>query len=154
MRPACGRALSFVTMKLSRTTLSRIAMGLAVAVGVALALFAGAYTHYFAASWLGARAYPLRRIDLELPQTKNGIEYYGKVRLKVYINADGGVDRVDATESTVPAQFRDDAVKAFSEARWEPGRIWGIRVKSLKLIEIDFEPPVRGLGEPLRSPDP
>ena len=129
-------------------------MGLAAVGGLALILLAGAYTHYFAASWLGLKPYPLRRVDLELPQTKNGIEYYGRVRLKVYINADGVVDRVDATESTVPAKFRDDAVKAFSQARWEPGRIWGIRVKSLKLIEIDFEPPVTVLGQPLKPQDP
>jgi len=127
-------------------------MGLAAAVGLALALLAGASTHYFTASWLSLKPYPLRRIDLELPQTKNGIEYYGTVRLKVYINADGGVDRVDATESTVPAKFRDDAEKAFSQARWEPGRIWGIRVKSVKRVEIDFEPPVRGLDRSFTQP--
>jgi outer membrane biosynthesis protein TonB len=141
-----------VTTILARTTLSRIAMGLAIATALALALLAGASTHYFAASWLTAKPYPLRRVDLELPQTKNGIEYYGTVRLTVYINAGGDVDRVDATESTVPAKFRDDAVKAFSEARWEPGRIWGIRVKSLKLIEIDFEPPVRELDRTFTQP--
>jgi outer membrane biosynthesis protein TonB len=143
---------SFVKTKLARTTLSRIAMGLAAAAGLALALLAGASTHYFTASWLGVKPYPLRRIDLELPQTRNGIEYYGTVRLKVYINADGGVDRVDATESTVPAKFRDDAEKAFSQARWEPGRILGIRVKSLKRVEIDFEPPVRGLDQSFTQP--
>jgi Gram-negative bacterial TonB protein C-terminal len=139
-------------MKLSRTTLSRIAMGIAVAIGLALTLLAVAYTHYFTASWLGLKPFPLRRIDLELPQTKNGIEYFGTVRLDVYINADGGVDRVDATESTVPATLRDDAVKAFSQARWEPGRIWGIRVKSVKRVEIDFEPPVRGLDRTFTQP--
>jgi Gram-negative bacterial TonB protein C-terminal len=137
---------------LARTTLSRIGMGIAVAVGLALVVLAVAHTHYFAASWLGLKPFPLRRIDLELPQTKNGIEYFGKVRLDVYINADGGVDRVDAAESTVPAKFRDDAVKAFSQARWEPGRIWGIRVKSVKRVEIDFEPPVRGLDRSFTQP--
>jgi TonB family protein len=141
-----------VTTILARTTLSRIAMGLAIAIALALALLAGAYTRYFAASWLSVKPYPLRRVDLELPQAKNGIEYYGTVRLEVYINADGGVDRVDAAASTVPAEFRDDAVKAFSQARWEPGRIWGIRVKSVKRVEIDFEPPVRSLDRALTQP--
>ena len=127
-------------------------MGLAATVAVALAVLAAARTHYFAASSLDVKPYPLRRVDLELPQEKNGIEYYGKLRLKVYINADGGVDRVEATQSTVPAKFRDDAVKAFSQVRWEPGRIWGIRVKSLKRVEIDFEPPVRGLDRSFTQP--
>jgi len=141
-------------MKLARVTLFHVAKGFAAAIGLVLVLLAGAYSHYFAASWLGVKPYPLRRIDLELPEAKNGIEYYGKVRLKVYISADGVVDRVDATESTVPAEFRDEAVQAFSQARWEPGRIWRIRVKSLKRIEIDFEPPVTALGQPLKPQDP
>jgi TonB family protein len=127
-------------------------MGFAAAAGLALILLAGASTHYFAATWLSVKPYPLRRVDLELPQTKNGVEYYGTVRLRVYINADGEVDRVDATESTVPASFRDDAVKAFSAARWEPGRIWGIRVNSVKRVEIDFEPPVRSLDRTFTQP--
>jgi hypothetical protein len=139
-------------MKLAPTTLRRIATGIAVAIGLALAVLAVAHTHYFAATWLSVKPYPLRRIDLELPQTRNGVEYYGTVRLKVSINADGGVDRVDATESTVPATFRDDAVKAFSQSRWEPARIWGIRVKSLKRVEIDFEPPVRELDRSFTQP--
>jgi hypothetical protein len=140
-------------MKLERTTLRRIATGLAATAAVALAILAEARSHYFEAGWLDLKPYPMQRIDLELPQEKNGIEYYGKLRLKVYINADGGVDRVEATQSTVPAKFRDDAVKAFSQVRWEPGRIWGIRVKSLKLIEVDYEPPpVRGLDRSFTQP--
>jgi hypothetical protein len=139
-------------MKLERTTLHRIAMGLAATVVVALAVLAVARVHYFSAGSLDLKPYPLRRIDLELPQEKNGIEYYGKLRLKVYINAEGGVDRVEATGSTVPAKLRDDAMKAFSQARWEPGRIWGFRVGSLKVIEVDYEPPVRGLRQSFTQP--
>jgi hypothetical protein len=83
----------------------------------------------------------LRGIELQPPESGKGIEYYGKLRLDVYIGADGVVDRVDASQSTVPLKLRDDAIRAFSTAGWEPGRKWGVRVKSVKHIEVDLLPP-------------
>lgn len=124
-----------------RKTIIRIAAGIAVAAGLALAVLAFVSTHYFSAGWLDQKPFPLRGIELAPPASANGIEYFGKLRLDVYINTDGGVDRVEASESTVPLRLRDDAIRAFSTARWEPGRKWGFRVRSVKRVEIDLEPP-------------
>jgi hypothetical protein len=61
---------------------------------------------------------------------------------------------VEVLDSRVPQRLRDIAVSAFSQARWEPGRKWGLRVKSVKEVEVDVEPPAGALGQPLRAPDP
>jgi hypothetical protein len=108
--------------------------------------------HRFTAAELGAKPFPLRDIDLPPPPSLNGVDYYGKLQLDLYIDADGTVEHVDAGESTLPARFRDEAVKAFSQARWEPGRKWGVKVPSVKTVEVDFEPPVRGIESSNTSP--
>jgi hypothetical protein len=127
----------------------RIAWIFAVVAAAAVLFFAFMRLHYFKAADLDARPYPMRGIDLEPPAARQGVEYYGKLRLDVYIGADGVVDHIDAGKSTVPLRFREQAAKAFAQTRWEPGRKWGMAVKSLKVVEVDFEPPVRSLDEPL-----
>ena len=124
-----------------RQTLIRIAAGTAMVALVALIAIGAAATHFFEAAGLDPRPYPLHAVELVPPKEKDGIEYFGKLQLDVYIDADGVVDHVDAHESLVPQKFRDEAVRAFSQARWEPGRKWGIRVKSVKRVEVDLEPP-------------
>ena len=124
-----------------RAMIVRAAIGILAAAVLAAVVLAGAYSHYFDDRGLDPRSYPMSAIDLHPPQSKNGIEYYGKLRLDVYINRDGIVDRVDAGQSTVPLDFREDAVRAFAQMRWEPGRKWGFRVKTVKRIEVNIEPP-------------
>jgi hypothetical protein len=133
-----------------RQLLIRIAVGVGVMALVAAVLFGAATTHYFDTKWLDPRPYPLRAVELQPPKEKNGIEYYGKLRMDVYIDADGAVDHVDAHESLVPQAFRDEAARAFSQVRWEPGRLWGMRVKSVKRIEVDIDAPP-GVNAPLST---
>jgi len=121
----------------------------AVAAGFAGAALAIASAHYFDSRGLDPKPYPLRGIDLAPPASKNGVEYYGKMRLDIYIDADGTVNHVEVGESTVPPEVREAAIRAFSGARWEPGRKWGIRVRSVKRVEVDLTPPP-GLQQPTR----
>jgi TonB family protein len=104
---------------------------------------------YLPAAELDARPYPLAQVDPEYPVTADGAQYYGKLRLNVYIAASGKVDRVEVIESGVPAGFRDAAVRAFAESRWEPGRKASRAVRSLKAVEVSFEPPVRLVRPPM-----
>lgn len=143
----------FKTMGIARPLLGRIALGIAAGAGVCLVFLAHEYTRYFPASELDRKPYPMRRVDLDPPQVQNGVEYYGKLRLDVFIDARGAVDRVEVIGAEVPGRLRDDAVKAFSQSRWEPGRKWGVRVKSVKRVEIDFEPPPGVRDRGLRPPD-
>ena len=72
--------------------------------------------------------------------------------MNVYISAEGAVDRVEVVESRVPEAFRDAAVKAFAQSRWEPGVKGGRKVGSVKQIEVAFQPPA-GVDRPAMRPE-
>jgi outer membrane biosynthesis protein TonB len=125
------------------------------ALAVAAALAASWFfldPRYYPASELDRKPYPMQRIDLDFPPAAGGVEYFGKLRVNVYIGRDGAVDRVELLSSAVPAHFSEAAVRALRESRWEPGRSGPRRVRSVKTYEIDFEPPVPGLGRTLTAP--
>jgi hypothetical protein len=128
-------------MRIGKEAFARIALGIAAVLGVGLAFLAYESTRYFRASELDMKPYPMRRIDIDFPPSTDGIEYFGKLRLDVYIDSQGGVDRVEVVDSKIPARLRDIAVKAFLQARWEPARKWGFRVKSVKVVEIEVAAP-------------
>lgn len=134
--------------------MNRNAVIAVVAVLAVVLLACAAYLrlHHFTAAELDMKAYPLRGIDLPPPRGRDGVDYYGKLRMDVYIAADGVVEHIDTDRSTVPASFREEAVRAFSDVRWEPGRKWGVKVPSVKVVEVDFEPPARGVGNVNVSP--
>jgi hypothetical protein len=128
-----------------------------VLLSAALATFAVAawlflHSRHFAASEVDSKAVAARAVDLAPPMGPNGVEYYGKLRLDIYIAADGTVERIDTAGSTVPESLRKEAVRAFSSVGWEPARKWGFRVASVKRVEVDFEPPVGGLENSNVSP--
>lgn len=123
-----------------------------------LLLAAGGWWAFEEARWLplselDQKPYPLRRIDLEPPAAERGVEYFGKLRLRIQIRASGEVERVEVVSATVPARIVEHAVNAFSAARWEPGRKSGRARRSVNTVEIDFEPPVPGLDRPISQPD-
>ncbi|HWH42208.1 MAG TPA: TonB family protein [Usitatibacter sp.] len=100
---------------------------------------------YFTAAEVEHVAVPVRRLELEFPQGREGIDYYGTLRMEVLIDEKGHVDRVDVLESTVPQAFRDHAVQVFSTAAFEPAQRNGAPVKSVKKVEVRFAPPIGSL---------
>ena len=124
-----------------RQALRRIGMGLAALALVAIAAGGTLKFHYFDAKDLDPHPYPLRGIVLEPPKERDGIEHYGKLVLDIYIDAQGKVDHIDARQSMLPATLQEEALREFSGVRWEPGRLWGMPVRSVKRVEIDLEPP-------------
>jgi len=121
--------------------LVRAAVTIAVLALLAIAAFGFAKLHYFDSKGLDPHPYPLHGISFVPPHSKNGIEYFGKLRIDVYIDGDGKVSQVVLLDSTVPLELRDEAVRAFSQVQWEPGRLWGMRVKSVKRIELELKAP-------------
>ena len=103
-------------------------------------------SRYFTASEVDRVAMPLGDVGLAFPRARGGIEYYGTLRLELYIDEDGRVDRVDVLESTVPASFRDEALQRFAATRFEPATREGRAVKSVKKVEVRFDAPLRGLN--------
>jgi protein TonB len=99
-------------------------------------------SRYFTAAEVEHVAVPVRRLELQFPQGREGIDYYGTLRMDVLIGENGHVDRVDVLESTVPQAFRDHAVGVFSAAAFEPAQRNGAPVKSVKKVEVRFAPPI------------
>ena len=102
-------------------------------------------SRYFTAAEVEHVATPVRRLELEFPKGREGIDYYGTLRMDVLIDEKGHVDRVDVIQSTVPRDFRDHAVQVFSTAVFEPAQRNGRPVKSVKKVEVKFAPPISGL---------
>lgn len=132
----------------------RKALGVAlIAAGIAgCAWLAMEELRYLEAAELDRKAYPLRLVDLDPIAPRGGVEYFGKLKLRIYIRGSGVVDHIDVVQSTLPASAMEHAVKAFAETRWEPGMKAGRGRRSVKVVEVDFEAPLPGLDRPLSSP--
>jgi hypothetical protein len=135
----------------TRTVIAALAAALA-----ALVVAAWWWTYdprYYTVRELQHAAYPLKRVDVDPMPMVNGVEYFGKIRFDLYVGTNGRVDRVENLESTMPAQVTERVVKAFSEARWQPGRMAGGReVRSVKRIEVNYQAP-KGLERRPMAPD-
>ena len=88
---------------------------------------------------------PLGEIDPLVPEAAGARG--GVVVLRLYINEHGTVDRAEVLRSTPPGLFDASAVEAFSNARFSPGYLAGIAVKSQMTIEVKF----RALGSGAES---
>lgn len=132
----------------ARPTAGRFVLaGAAAGFAGLLAAYAWLWTpwRYFPASELAHPAAPMRDVGLRYPPGKEGVDYYGTLRLDLYIDERGHVDRVEVLEATVPESFRASAVAAFAATPFDPAVRYGRRVKSVKKVEVRFAPPLRGL---------
>ena len=68
----------------------------------------------------------------------------GTVVLRLFIDENGTVERVDVVQASSPGLFENAARTAFLAARFSPGRIAGIAVKCQLTIEVEFTPINRG----------
>lgn len=98
---------------------------------------------YFAANEVDHVAAPLRGIELDFPETKLGADLYGTLRMNVFIDHHGVVDRIDVLESTVPPSYREYAIAVFRATRFEPAKRGGRAVRSVKKVEVVFKPAPR-----------
>jgi len=119
-----------------------------------LAAYAWLWTpwRYFPADRLSRVAYPRRDVGLQFPPGREGVDYYGTLRLDLYIDERGHVDRVQVEESSVPESFRASAVAAFAGTPFDPAVRYGRPVKSVKRVEVKFAPPIQGLDAGPMSP--
>ncbi|MGZ5215123.1 MAG: energy transducer TonB [Caldimonas sp.] len=83
---------------------------------------------------------PLGDIDPAVPAAAGSRG--GVVVLRLSINERGGVDKAEVLDSSPPGLFDASAVEAFSAARFSPGYLAGVAVKS----QVTFEVRYRALG--------
>jgi TonB family protein len=108
--------------------------------------------HYFAASEVDRPAFPLQAIDLPYPKGAGGVDYYGSLKLELYIDAQGEVTRVALIDTSVPRPYEEVALRHFRAARFGPALKWGRPVRSRKKIEVRFTPPVDDRAPFRRAP--
>jgi protein TonB len=97
---------------------------------------------YHLAGELDPAPAPLQAIEPEYPP-EAGFQP-GRVVLRLFIDESGQVDRVDVLQANPTGLFENAARTAFAAARFSPGRIAGIAVKSQMTVEVEFTPINRG----------
>jgi protein TonB len=68
----------------------------------------------------------------------------GRVLLRIYINERGLTDRVAVVRAEPAGIFDESAIAAFGGARYSPGTLEGMAVKSQILLEVDYRNPHEG----------
>jgi len=116
---------------------------------VVAALAAGAWLlpeelRYLEPAEIERAPFPERRIDVPAIAERNGATFFGKVKLRIYIQKSGEVDHIEVAATTVPREIAEDTAKRFAEVRWEPGTRNGRKRRSVYIVELEFEPPVMG----------
>ena len=97
---------------------------------------------YFAGGRLDPGPRPLEDIDPLYPEEAKQQE--GSVVLRLLIDEAGTVDNVAVVRAYPAGLFERSALEAFGTAKFSPGRMLGVAVKSQITIEVMFTPINRG----------
>jgi protein TonB len=112
-------------------------LGAAWLLGLAASAAIAAAPHYWPAQDLDTRPQIANHVMPEYPaDLPSGGR--GQVVLDLYISLDGAVDRVRVVRAKPPGRFDASAVKAFSAARFTPGKRKGKPVQSVVRIEVTY----------------
>ena len=84
----------------------------------------------------------LSSVTLEYPVAANNRE--GVVTLAIVVAGDGRVEDVSVLKATPPGFFEAAAIAGFKSARFSPGLLGGVGVKSRMVVEVEFMPLNRG----------
>jgi periplasmic protein TonB len=97
---------------------------------------------YFAGGKLDPGPRPLEDVDPTYPEEAQQQE--GSVVLRLLINEAGIVDNAAVVRAYPAGLFERSALEAFGQAKFSPGKILGVAVKSQITIEVLFTPINRG----------
>lgn len=104
---------------------------------------------YLGGSQLDPGPRPLDDIEPVFPAHAG--QQQGSVVLRILVDEAGAVDNVAVVRSFPPGLFDRSAVDAFAAARFSPGRVLGVPVKSQITVEVEFTPFNRGAAVSGRS---
>ena len=93
---------------------------------------------YYLGTELDRRATPLHAIEPEYPDDPSDHEH--NVVLRVFISERGTVDNVAVEAAGQAGAFENSAHTAFARARFAPGILRGVPVRSQLLVEVKFDP--------------
>lgn len=103
------------------------------------ALAPGTAARYYLAHELDVRPQILRRINPEYPRSASEQGIAASLVIRIYIDETGRVEKVLVPGDGASSLFADAVSAAFMQARYTPGIKDGKPVKSLVLIEVNFE---------------
>lgn len=96
--------------------------------------------HYFKATELDRRPFPLTRIEIQPPES-TGVDA-GSVMIRLRISESGRVDEAKIVIGTGITEFETTALREFSRTRFHPGYRDNLAVRSEMLIEVTLRPPM------------
>lgn len=99
-----------------------------------------AIDNYFDARDLDVRAEPLNEVLLYYPMVAYYRRLSGIVQFRLFINAQGGLDKAEMIGATPPGTFEEAAWDAVKKLQFTPARKNGRAVKSQKTIDVVFDP--------------
>lgn len=104
----------------------------------AVAIQAPPQPHYFRVSELTEKPHVVQDIASNLVLVTPDIPSQAAV-LRLFINDEGSIDKVEIEESRLPAQAQRRIVDAFSGIRFQPGKIGRLSVRSQLRIQISLQ---------------
>ncbi len=107
----------------------------------------GVLPRYYSASQLDRPPVPLQAIAPDHPAEAKIAK--GRVALRVRINEQGDVDDVTVLRAEPEGVFERSALAAFAAARFSPGALNGVVVKSEIEVEVEYLPPKGTPFDPL-----
>lgn len=94
--------------------------------------------HYFKTSELDRRPFPLKRIEIPVPDSATEP---GSVMIRLHISERGRVENAKIVMGTGLAEFEAAALREFSRAQFYPGYRGNLPVRSVMVIEATLRPP-------------
>ena len=101
---------------------------------------------YYPVSQLDQRPQIAAQIEPEFPSGATAAR--GRVLLRLYVGAQGEVEKIAVLEADPSGAFEKSALDAFAAARFAPGIKNGVPVRSLLTIEVLFGEPAPVLSAP------
>jgi len=95
---------------------------------------------YYTAREVDVRAEQINEVNLVYPQLAYQMRVKGKVVLRIFINEQGDIDDVVILQASPTGTFEETALTATLALRFKPAIKDGRNVKSLKTIEVTFDP--------------
>ena len=98
------------------------------------------FDHWYTAEELDTRAEPLTLANLTYPLEVMPYRLAGRVRLALFIDEKGLVQKAKVIDSEPDGTFDAAALEAWQHVRFTPAQKSGQSVKSEKILEIEFSP--------------
>lgn len=95
---------------------------------------------YYKSSEVDKGAEPIETAPLVFPEQAYRNRTKGTVRLRIFIDRQGNIDQVDMVAVEPPGIFEQSAIDAVLGSHFTPAQKQGVTVKSVKEIEITFDP--------------